>query len=206
MPKLTKKMVSEVKKVLGPLDGWAGHCHGASMAIVEHELFTCRVARGTCEGVGSQHSWVVLGKDCYDKEAPIIDPTLCGYRDDVKGIWTGTMRDGLHRPHGQGSIWEWGRPVAGDGEKIELDPGDTPFSVDALAFFDALGPLDRMGWARLANAPVEEWPAAEIMPAINRTVGPLVPIDIIGMLTNENPGNLYIANGHEDEFAVEVPA
>lgn len=206
MPKLTKKMLGEVKKVLAPLDQWGGHCHGASMAIVQAELFTCRVARGFGDGVASQHSWVALGKDCYDKDAPIIDPTLWHYRPEVEGIWTGTLRDGIHHPHGEGSIWDWGRPVSGGGDPIELDPGDTPFSDVALGFFEALGPLDRTGWARLSGAPVEEWPAAEIMPAINRTVGPLVPIDIIGMLTNENPGNLYIASGHEDEFAVEVPA
>jgi hypothetical protein len=197
--KVTQEMIREAKKALAPLDGWARHCHGASMALVEAELWTCRVARGVCEGVGAQHSWVVIGKDCYDRDAGIIDPTLWSYRDDVDGIWTGSMNDGLHIPHGAGSIWEWGRPVAGDEKAIELVP-DMPFSEAALDFLDMLGPLDRMGWGRLANAPVEGWPAAEIMPVINACVGPLVPIDIIGMLTNENPGNLYLARGREDEF------
>lgn len=204
--KATQKKVREALKVLEPLDHWAARCHGASYAIVEAELWTCRVARGMCKGVSSQHSWVVLGTNCYDRKAGIIDPTLWSYDDDVKGIWSGSMEDGLHTPHGTGSIWEWGRPVSGGDKPMELDPGETPFSVEALAFLDALGPLDRMGWARLANAPVEEWPAAEIMPAINRSIGPLVPIDIIGMLTNENPSGLYLPKGHEDEFPAKVPA
>lgn len=198
--KATKKKAAEARKVLEPLANWFHHCHGASKAIVEADLWTCRVARGFCEGVTSQHSWVVLGKDCYDPSAGIIDPTLWSYCDDIEGVWTGTMKDGLHTPHGAGSIWKWGQPVAGDEDPIELDPGETPFSQAALDFLELLGPLDRMGWGRLANAPVEGWPAAEIMPAINRSVGPLVPIDIIGMLTNENPGNLYLPNGREDEF------
>lgn len=197
--KVTKKMLTEARKALGPLDHYARHCHGASIALVNAELFTCRVARGTCRSVAGQHSWVVLGRDCYDRTAGIIDPTLWSYDDTVKGIWAGTMEDGLHRPHGAGSIWQWGRPVAGDEPPIELVP-DEPFSTAALDFIEMLGPLDRWGWGRLANAPVEGWPAAEIMPAINKCVGPLVPIDIIGMLTNENPGDLYLARGHEDEF------
>jgi hypothetical protein len=187
-----KRILTKVRKALdAPIKDYAHQCHVASLRIVDGVDFDCRVARGFCEGVGSQHSWVVLGLDCYDRKAAIIDPTLWSYDSTVKGIWTGTMEDGRHTPHGTGSIWTWGRPVSGGGEPIELEPTQ-PFSDDALLFLEMLGPLDRTGWARLANAPVEEWPAAEILPAINNTVGPLVPIDIIGMLTDHNPGGLYL--------------
>lgn len=195
----TAKMLTEAHMVLEPLDRWHHDCHGASFAIVNAELWTCRLARGVCKGVGAQHSWVVLGKDCYDPEAAIIDPTLWSYDPEVKGVWGGSMINGLHRPHGSGSIWTWGKPVHQGGDTIELAP-ERPFSEAALDFLDMIGPLDREGWARLANAPVEGWPAAEIMPVINSCVGPVVPIDIIGMLTNENPAGTYLAHGREDEF------
>ena len=198
---ISQKMLAEVRKALEPLDHWHHHCHGASVAVVNAELFTCRVARGWCDGVDGQHSWVVTGKDCYDVDAEIIDPTLWSYDPEIKGVYLTTNMNARYKPHGQGSIWDWGKPEAAAEEPIQLDPGDKPFSDQAKLFLDMLGPLDRKGWATLAHAPVEEWPAAEILPAINRTVGPLVPIDIIGMITNENPGELYLARGHEDEFA-----
>ena len=46
----------------------------------------------------------------------------------------------------------------------------------------------------LAHAPVEMWPAAEILAAIENTeeLHGRVPIDIRGMLTDENPGGLYL--------------
>lgn len=190
--KYEKQTLAQVRKVLGPLDYWGHKCHGASAEIVKAELFECRVARGFCKGVASQHSWVVVGDDCYAEHAAIIDPTLWSYDDSVKGIWTGTLADGRHRPHGRGSIWEWGKPTPGTGEPIDLEPVK-PFSESALRFLEVLGPLDRDGWSILAHAPVEDWPADEILPAINDTIGPLVPIDIIGMLTDRNPAGLYLA-------------
>ena len=146
--------------------------------------------RGTAAVIG-QHSWVVVGKDCYDRDARIIDPTLWSYRDDIEGIWTGTLKDGLHSPHGAGSIWNWGRPETGGGEPVELEFKTLP-SADCRRFLDLLGPLDAHGWKMLAHAPVEGWPAAEILPAINDTVAEVVPIDLIGMLTDRNPGGLYL--------------
>ncbi len=57
-----------------------------------------------------------------------------------------------------------------------------------------LGPLDRRGWATLAHAPVEGWPAGEILGAMcDSGMEAVVPIDIIGMLTDRNPSGLYLA-------------
>jgi hypothetical protein len=180
--------------VLAPLDGWAAQCHAASLKLVQHgALGACRVARGWCDGVVGQHSWVVLGDDCYDDAAVIIDPTLWSYDDTVQGVWVGTYRKGRHEPHGKGSIWKWGRPNDPTGPIVTLTPRE-PFSSNAEAFLELLGPLDFEGWCRLANAPVGMWPAGEILSAIEDTKGlsGRVPIDILGMLTDQNPQGLYL--------------
>jgi len=192
----------EVEAALAPLSRWATQCHAASLALVKSGLFEqARVARGTCDGVPGQHSWVVLGDDCYAADAQIIDPTLWSYSTDVEGVWYGSYRDGWHRPHGKGSIWQWGRPDAALGEVLALTPR-RPWSRSAEGFLGILGPLDLQGWIQLAHAPVEGWPAAEIIDAICETPHPTmprqtlegyVPIDIVGMLTDRNPSGLYLA-------------
>jgi hypothetical protein len=188
-----EELAAQAYALLKPLQNWYHDCHGASAKVVGDGAFApCRLARGVCQGVGSQHSWVVLGDDCYDETATIIDPTLWSYDPAVVGILVCSMEDGRHRPHGSGSIWDWGKPVSGGGAPITLEPKE-PFSDAALLFLELLGPLDRDGWIMLANGPVEQWPAAEIMPAIEDTVGPVVPIDIIGMLTDRNPTGVYLA-------------
>lgn len=192
--------LAAIEEYLAPLERWAYQCHAASFHLVDSVNVVggpldgrARVARGT-GGIGSQHSWVVLGDDCYDRDATIIDPTLWGYRDDIDGIWVGTMRDGIHKPHGMGSIWEWGRPDTPTGPIVELTPRE-PWSPEARSFLELLGPLDERGWHVLAHAPVEEWPSAEIIPAIADAFPAIVPIDIIGMLTDDNPGGVYLPNG-----------
>lgn len=174
---------------------WFHKCHQASLCLIRSGVLEgrARVARGFAEGVSSQHSWIVLGDDCYDRDATIIDSTLWSYRKDVSGIWVGTMRDEIHHPHGEGSIWDWGKPRNGGGKVIKLTPKQ-PLSKDAKRFIKLLGPLDRSGWHTLAAvAPVEGWPAGEIYAAMEDTkaLSTLVPIDRIGMLTERNPGNLY---------------
>lgn len=78
-----------LKALGGKLEPWHHQCHAASVAIVRARIFPeARVARGHCKGVGV-HSWVVLGMDCYDKDAVIIDPTLWSYDPTVTGIWIG---------------------------------------------------------------------------------------------------------------------
>lgn len=186
----------------GPMPRWIHQCHAASVELLHSgEFDPCRVARGSCTGVGGQHSWLILGDNCYDKDATIIDGTLWSYDKSVKGVWVGTYRDGKHKPHGSGSIWKWGRPFeARDGQALELTPSK-PWSPEARQFLDLLGPLDLEGWVKLAHAPVENWPAREIIEAIMETPHPTmpgstlagyVPIDIIGMLTDRNPGEVYI--------------
>lgn len=180
--------------VLAPLDDWAGQCHAASLKLVKDgTLGACRVARGGCRGVGGQHSWVVLGDDCYDERAVIIDPTLWSYDDTVTGVWVGTYRDRRHTPHGKGSIWSWGRPNDPTGPIVKLTPRVT-FSAMARFFLEELGPLDYKGWCELAHAPVQHWPAGEIFAAMDNTKGlkGRVPIDILGMNTELNPGGLYL--------------
>ena len=193
---------AKIEAVLDPLQAWAHNCHAASIHLVRSGAIDgpCRVARGACEGVGGQHSWVVLGDDCYDRDAKIVDPTLWSYDAKVEGVWYGSMRDGRHHPHGMGMIWDWGRPNPAVGSVIELTPSE-PFSDEASMFLDLLGPLDREGWTMLAHAPVEGWPAAEIIAAMCETEIPdrggatfeaLIPVDIVGMLTDRNPGNAYL--------------
>jgi hypothetical protein len=188
--------VTEVEEAIGlPQAQWARQCHQISLAIVKSGVLDefARVARGTCKGVLGQHSWIVLGKDCYAPYAEILDPTLWSYDEKAPVLWWGSARDRRHTPHGAGSIWSYGRPIPGDGPPIELTPA-TPLSTEAMTFLGLLGPLDARGWMRLANAPLGGWPAAEIVAAMDDTPGTraLVPIDILGMITDRNPSGLYL--------------
>ena len=175
------------------LEDFHHQCHVASLKLVQSEVLgvDCRVARGTTPGVGSQHSWVVVGKDCYDQTAWVVDPTLWSYVPEVKGVWIGKANERPHKPHGSGSIWEWGRPQHMGGETIELaaDPGR-----DGRLFLELVGPLDYQGWSQLLHAPVEGWPAKEIIEAALDTpkLSQVVPIDIVGMITDRNPAGLYV--------------
>lgn len=173
----------------GDINKWAGQCHAASLRIVRQGVFpSARVARGTCPRVRSQHSWVVVGDDCYSSTALIVDPTM-----EPGKVWFGCALDALHHPHGEGSIWAWGRPRRMGGPVIELTPKDQ-LSRDARAFLELLGPLDLAGWRLLANAPVKGWPAGEIFAAMSDTeeMESWIPIDILGMTTLRNPGRLYL--------------
>jgi len=174
------------------LESMAHKCHEASLALVLSGVHgICRVARGTCPGVGGQHSWVVLGRDCYDENAVVIDPTLWSYVGGEPSVWSGRASIKPHRPHGAGNIWEWGRPAFPEGEIIEL-PG--PFAPDAERFLEVLGPLDLAGWRQLAHAPVGGWPAGKIFAAMMEVpeLAQWLPIDIVGMTTDLNPGGLYL--------------
>ncbi len=174
-------------------DSWAFNCHRVSIELVKAGVFGySRVARGWI-GIGCQHSWIVLGSDVYDPEAVVVDPTLFSYDPGVTGIFVGRAGEHPHTPHGSGSIWDWGRPVCGNGEIVKLTPRK-PLSSGAKVFLRLLGPLDYQGWMVLASAPMEGWPASEIIAAIDDTKGlsSVVPIDILGMLTDRNPGGLFL--------------
>ncbi|MET0886209.1 MAG: hypothetical protein ABWX92_07135, partial [Mycetocola sp.] len=183
---------------------WYHQCHAASIAIVKAQLEGdegARVARGTAWGVGGQHSWVVFG-DPYDPTAPILDPTLWSYNSSVKGLFELPQGGGdRYRPHGSGSIWNWGQPRTradtGESELILLTP-KTPLSDEAKRFIEHADPdrhgFGTIGWMDWANSPVGGWPSKEIFQAMydTKAVRPLIPIDILGMLTDINPGGLYL--------------
>lgn len=193
----------QILEVLDPLNEWAAQCHAASLRLVKSGVLpeTARVARGTCTGVGGQHSWVCVEGDCYDPHHTVIDPTLWSYDDTVEGIWIGCADGRPHIPHGTGSIFEYGQPSYQGGEIIPLPVGD--LSVAACSFLRLLGPfskdgtefvgLDREGWAQLAHAPVGNWPSGEIFAAMyeHPNLGAIIPIDIVGMATDLNPQGLY---------------
>lgn len=170
----------------------AKQCHAVSLALVKSgKVGKARVARGFCRGVGGQHSWVVLGWDCYADDAVICDPTLWSYDSTVKDVWFGSATDRRHLPHGAGSIWRAGRPADPTGPIVEL-PGVASLSRMAQDFLSLLGPLDRQGWGILANLPMGGWPSGEIIEAMYKGgMEELIPIDIVGMVTDLNPGGLY---------------
>lgn len=193
----TRITAADFEEHIGPLGGYSHQCHAASIALVKCDDLWLpgqarRVARGTCPGVGGQHSWVVVGKDAYNPRAQVIDPTLWSYNPKIKGIWHGKANKHPHRPHGDGSIWEWGRPTSTGGEIVEIETAS--LSAEAVYFLDMVEPLDRRGWMELAGAPVLGWPAAEIIAAMDDTpeLAALVPVDRLGMLTNRNPMGLYL--------------
>lgn len=181
-----------------PFASTARRCHEVSLAIVKAGVLErpARVARGVCRGVTSQHSWIVVGDDCYAPNAQIIDPALWSYAPEVTGVWHGTARSRYrHTPHGAGSIWSYGRPERArhPADVVLLTP-TFELSRDAQTFLAILGGLDRRGWLLLADAPVGGWPAGEILAAMDDTpqLSALVPIDKLGMLTDRNPGRLYL--------------
>jgi hypothetical protein len=186
--------IARIADAIGrPFENWARDCHGVSLAVLRTGIFgRGRIARGMAVGVGSQHSWIVLGDNCYDEDAPVVDPVLWSYRDDVEGIYVGDRDEYGHRPHGDYPCFAGGMPCWHGGELIELTP-DTPLKPWAQAFLATLGPLDLHGWAEVAHMGVFGWPAAPIITAMYETpaLRALIPIDIVGMLTDKNPGNLY---------------
>jgi len=195
----------------GDAEKWFHNCHMASTAIVQSGYYEgARVARGTATGVGGQHSWVVLppregwdtledGPFVYHPLAMVIDPTLWSYDPNVTSLYR-TINLYRHTPHGFGNIWDYGRPPEPVEEPIELTP-EFELSDEARRFLsdDYLGPLDRRGWSTLANGPMGGWPSSEIILAMHQTkkLTALIPIDILGHVTDVNPSGLYMAGEGE---------
>jgi len=178
-----------------PLSAFAHQCHGASIALVQSGLLPgpgdWRVARGSCKYVRGQHSWVVLG-DPYKPDL-ILDPTLWSYRDQDPEVLVCGKRLGWHVPHGSGQLIWFGDWPVGNGPIIRIDQHG--LSLTARSFLAEIGPLDAQGWAKLASSPVEKgWPAKEIIEAMldDTRLRAFVPIDIQGMLTDRNPGGMYL--------------
>lgn len=178
---------------------WRGHCHEVSLAIVRARVFpVARVARGAGQGIGSQHSWIVLGDDVYDEDAIICDPTM------FPEVWYGTLKDGLHTPFGTGRIWDFGRPMTADedGEEPYRPPGYDELSGHARRFLELLGgELSKKGWAELVHYPMQGWPSDEIVSMVcaDPQLAWAVPIDIEGMVTDRNPSGLYLAEREESK-------
>jgi hypothetical protein len=204
--------VDELAELIGiPYERWANDCHVVSLALLKTGRFgPGRVARGTAHGIGSQHSWIVLGWGVYDDEAVIVDPTYVPTLRQRGAEGADAMPDILvshawrlsNRPHGKGSIWAYGRPADPAGPVIELAPS---FELSRLTrkFLEILGPLDRLGWMQLASGPMQEWPAGEILAAIADTpaLGSTVPpIDHLGMLTSRNPDENYLNPADKEDW------
>lgn len=185
----------DIEEAIGiPAAHWGGRCHEISLQILRTGMFGAgRVARGTAEHVPGQHSWIILGHDCFSEKAIIVDPTWWFYRGDERpAIWVGYNNRRSHYPHGGTSIWSYGRPQEPTGPVIEL-AGYDELSYEAKRFLRLLGQLDWRGWAQLSGGPLLGWPAGEIIAAIYRTPSIMAapPIDAVGMTTDLNPRNLY---------------
>jgi hypothetical protein len=185
---------AEIIEAIGGLKKWHHNCHAASLAIVRSGLLPkgARVARGLHPGaMPHQHSWVAVG-DPYTPDVMVVDATLWSYNGTEPSLLTGGSKELLYRPHGgQGNIWDYGRPAPATGKIIRLR---ADLSGEARRFLDLLEPgLDIQGWRVLAHAPVAGWPAAEIIGAMydDERLSPLVPIDVVGMITDRNPNGLY---------------
>lgn len=191
--KVAESRLPEIEEAVGePAANWGRRCHEVSLKVLRSGLFgPGRVARGTASGVTGQHSWIILGEDCYSPRSVVVDPTIWSYGTGKPAIHVvnNLVR---HRPHGLGSIWDFGCPAPARGEKIPL-AGHDSLSREARSFLGIAGyPLDRAGWTVLAHAPVQGWPAGEILGAMcDSGLGVLIPIDIVGMVTSRNPENLY---------------
>lgn len=201
--------VADIEEATGlPKAEWSKNCHTISLAIVKSGVLgvPARVARGWARGVKSQHSWVVYGwpgdtelPSCYDPEALILDASLWSYIPGTPELLWTQANDGTHHPHGgEGHIMSWGQPPFAVDEPIDLTPeGGWPKEA-SFWMNDMLHgrPLDRDGWATIAAAPAGGWEKAlgqllAAMSADERTSF-LVPIDKLGMLTELNPGGLYL--------------
>lgn len=219
--------VAELAQKIAGHDGssWALNCHVASIAVVNSGLFPgSRVARGAAQGVMGQHSWVVIPDggedfpdalvDVYDPKARIFDPTLWSYDEKVTGIWEGSnlLR---HWPKGLGDIEIFTLPYfrgettdviempAEIANKLSYKARDFLVNIGAIDYETRRTALPVRNWMAIANAPIQGWPAAEIIDAMAQVdqLNVFIPIDIVGMLTTRNPGGLYLpsARYHEED-------
>lgn len=185
--------IDEVEEAVGPLEGWAKNCHGASLALVRSGLLPkgSRVARGFATGVGI-HSWVVVSTQygVYDLSNWVVDITLWSYVREARRLYVGKASHWPHVPHGHGQLRLRGRDPVGPVLKLE---GPVLPMVEAFLQMYAPAGLDYLGWMALMSGPMQGWPSKELVlaayhtPVVKRTI----PIDIVGMLTDENPGSLY---------------
>jgi hypothetical protein len=197
---------ADVAAAIGPLDGWSHECHAASLRLVNSGLLPdkARVARGTLPGIRGQHSWAVVGSPY--RPDWIVDVTAWSYAEEYERVLVVPHgEDRGHRPHGFGDIARYGWPICGDGVAVSLAVG---VNAEARRYLrdvaEANGRkhqgIDIRGWLRIANGPMQGWPAAEIIGAMCDTpvLAALVPIDIVGMVTDRNPDGLYLPSPAPD--------
>lgn len=187
--------VANVEKAIGiPRDKWANRCHEVAYALLVSSLMddvTARMARGWAQGISSQHSWIVTGNDVYDKTAKIIDPTYASNRGSRPMIM---IVDNLtsHSPHGYGEFSKFPESKGGKEFLPEFVSPSTRLWADMASM--EVGPLDAFWWAKMFSGPMGGWPSRELVnwayeePALRA----LIPIDIVGMLTDRNPRGLYL--------------
>lgn len=187
-----------------PMEQRSKNCHATSIHIVASGVFgpEARVARGTHHAVVGQHSWVVIPGITrnervplvYDIHATVIDATLWSYdrHYDVIAVVENVLITWL--PHGWGNIWDYGPPRRMEVDSTDYSPRLEGLSEEAADFLRRIGPLDVFGWMRLFSSPMMGWPSQEIITAAAQdpVLRPLIPIDIVGMLTDLNPGGLYL--------------
>jgi hypothetical protein len=200
MPKGDSLTRDQIEEAIGPLENFRQQCHAASVALVQSGLVKGRVARGVCSYVRGQHSWVVLGNNCYSPTAHVLDVTAWSYDPTLPKVWY--ARNLLaHQPHGIGDMVRARRPKHYGGETVPLH-GRDKLSAAAQYYLNSLSArgLDHRGWLEVTQMPVADtdgravWPAKEIITAMYKTpqLRALVPIDIVGMVTELNPSKLYL--------------
>lgn len=178
-----------------PRELWQNRCHEISLALLKSNLFDgveARMARGAGMHIGSQHSWIVTGRDVYDDKAIVVDPT-----------WSSTVMSKplvmfvpnltAHRPHGYGEFEKY--PPHGDGEEIgPPDPSQRLSDWIKVARLANGEPLDLKFWVGMVHGPMLGWPSAEVVDWLCSvsTMVAFVPIDLQGMLTDRNPNGLYL--------------
>lgn len=186
--------MGEVEEAIGPLERWASNCHGSALALVRSGLLPegARVARGWAKGVRSQHSWALVPTEMgvYDPLSRVVDVTLWGYVPVANRLYIATAGHWPHRPHGYGHLRHLGSDPVGP-----VLPLEVPVSPAVKTFLEMYAPagLDYRGWMTLMNGPMQGWPSKELVLAAYRTpvVKRTIPLDIVGMLTDENPSSLY---------------
>jgi hypothetical protein len=188
-----KLALGDVQEAVGPLERWALNCHGASLALVRSGLLPegSRVARGGAKGVRSQHSWAVVAPEMiYDEDNWVVDITLWSYVADASRLYVAKAKSWPHRPHGSGMLRHAPATCTGPvlSTEVELSPG-------AKTFLDLWAPqgMDYRAWHILLTGPMQGWPSREIVAAAAQTkaLAMLIPIDILGMMTDTNPKGLY---------------
>jgi len=192
-------LIEDIQEVMEPWDLWAHQCHGASLHLVRSGVLgvpgeEARVVRGSCHGVGGQHSWCIVG-DIVEPRM-IVDSTYWSYMKSERlpprpkaRIIKGDSSD--YEPKGAGSIFSYGRPPEPFGDIIDPPEG---LSASAKAFLRLCGPLDQRGWHFLFHAPCQGWPSKEILTAWYESTSwarAMIPIDHVGNWTDLNPQELY---------------